>query len=189
MASRSRGPIRPSSAENFPPSSIRGRRECRAPDRARSEKCREETHAAANGNDSTTHFPKFVIRLNNHFSRTSESNGYWQAYDSSTAFRSEVRGMNSPLAIRELQIGGARAIVAPTKSTKRRACNGHASALARSFGSLFTDLEAPDRKLSRARARCRRRTQRGASDRNRAERFRQWRNYFMRRPDDPSASI
>src|SRR5882672_659453 len=35
-------------------------------------------------------------------------------------------------------------------------------------------FEARDRKLSCARARYRRRTQRGASDRNRAERFRQW---------------
>src|SRR6267378_4399658 len=57
-------------------------------------------------------------------------------------------------------------------------------------------FEARDRKLSCARARYRRRTQRGASDRNRAERFRQWvdrfrqwRHYFSRRPDDPSASI
>jgi hypothetical protein len=52
---------------------------------------------------------------------------------------------------------------------------------ARCFG-----FEARDRKLSRAR--CRRRTQRGASDRNRADRLRQWRNYFSRRPDDPGAN-
>ena len=49
-------------------------------------------------------------------------------------------------------------------------------------------FEARDRKLSCARARCRRRTQRGASDRNRADRFRQWRNYFSRGPDDPSTN-
>ena len=34
----------------------------------------------------------------------------------------------------------SRPIVAPTKSTEKRACKGYASALARSFGSMFTDL-------------------------------------------------
>jgi hypothetical protein len=43
--------------------------------------------------------------------------------------------------------------------------------------------------LSCAGARCRRRTQRGASHRNGADRLWQWRNYFSRRPEDPSARI
>jgi hypothetical protein len=34
----------------------------------------------------------------------------------------------------------SRPIVAPTKSTAKRTCKGYASALARSFGSMFTDL-------------------------------------------------
>jgi len=34
----------------------------------------------------------------------------------------------------------SRPIVAPTKSTEKRACKGYAAALARSFGSMFTDL-------------------------------------------------
>ena len=34
----------------------------------------------------------------------------------------------------------SRPIVAPTKSTEKRACKGYASALARSFGSMLTDL-------------------------------------------------
>ena len=50
-------------------------------------------------------------------------------------------------------------------------------------------FRARDRKLSRARSWCRRRTQRGASNRNGADRFRQSRSFFARRPDDPSASI
>ena len=83
----------------------------------------------------------------------------------------------------------SRPIVAPTKSTEKRACKGYAAALARSFGSMFADLRHGTEKLSCARARYRRRTQRGTSDRNRADRFRQWRDCFSRRPDDPSASI
>src|ERR1700681_4647282 len=34
----------------------------------------------------------------------------------------------------------SRPIVAPTKSTEKRACKGYTAALARSFGSMFTDL-------------------------------------------------
>jgi hypothetical protein len=43
--------------------------------------------------------------------------------------------------------------------------------------------------LSCAQVRGRRRTQRGASDRNRADRFRQCGNYFSRGPDDPRTNI
>ena len=49
-------------------------------------------------------------------------------------------------------------------------------------------FEARDRKLSCARARCGRRTQRGAADRNRADWFGQCGNYFSRGPDDPSTN-
>lgn len=65
--------------------------------------------------------------------------------------------------------------------------NGYISALAR-FLDRCLEIEVWDRRLSRARVRCRRRAERGASDRNRAERFRQRRNCFSRRPD-PSAKI
>ena len=60
----------------------------------------------------------------------------------------------------------------------------------RSDGQVLLPMKrARDRKLSCARSWCRRRTQRGASDRNRADRFGQLRSYFSRRPDDPSARI
>ena len=87
------------------------------------------------------------------------------------------------------QHNDSRPIVAPTKSAAKRACKCYASALARFFWIDVHRFDARDRKLSCARARRRRRTQRGASDRNRADRFRRWRNYFSRRPNDPSASI
>jgi hypothetical protein len=54
-------------------------------------------------------FPKFVLHLSAHLSRTSESHGHQQIHDSSAAFRFEVPGSNVPLAPQELQIGGTSA--------------------------------------------------------------------------------
>jgi hypothetical protein len=47
-----------------------------------------------------------VINPSNHVPRASKTHGYQQAYDLSAAFRSEVRGSDSPLAVHDLQIGG-----------------------------------------------------------------------------------
>jgi hypothetical protein len=47
-----------------------------------------------------------VLRLSNHLSRTSESHGHYQIYDSSAAFLFEVPEQSSPLVLQELQIGG-----------------------------------------------------------------------------------
>jgi hypothetical protein len=52
------------------------------------------------------HAAKFVINPSNHVPRTSKSHGDQQAYDLSAAFRSDVRGSDAPLAVREFQIGG-----------------------------------------------------------------------------------
>jgi hypothetical protein len=62
-------------------------------------------------NLSGAHFPKFVLHLRAHLSRTSESYGRWQIYNSGAAFLFEVPGSNSPLAVQELQIGGTSASV------------------------------------------------------------------------------
>jgi hypothetical protein len=51
------------------------------------------------GSGFSTHFPKLVIRLDNHHSRTSKS------IILAPLFRPEVRGPNSPLAAHGLQIG------------------------------------------------------------------------------------
>jgi hypothetical protein len=49
--------------------------------------------AATDDQTSASHFPKFVIPSRaNHISPLSESHGYQQAYDSSAAFRFDVRG-------------------------------------------------------------------------------------------------
>jgi hypothetical protein len=60
----------------------------------------------ADFNRANAHFPKFVHRLSTHLSRTSESHGHWQTYDSSAALLFEVPERYSPLAVQELQIGG-----------------------------------------------------------------------------------
>jgi hypothetical protein len=52
------------------------------------------------------HITKFVIDLGNHLPRASQSHGYEQACDLSAAFRSDIRGSDSPLAVHELRIGG-----------------------------------------------------------------------------------
>src|SRR3984957_1918181 len=59
------------------------------------------------GSSSSTsaHFPKFVLHLSAHLSRTSESHGHQQTYIFSTAFLFEVPGSNLPLVVQELQIG------------------------------------------------------------------------------------
>jgi hypothetical protein len=57
---------------------------------------------------ASAHFPKFVHHFSNYLLRTSESYGHQQTYDSSAAFRFEVPGFISPLAVQGLQIGGTR---------------------------------------------------------------------------------
>ena len=52
------------------------------------------------------HFPKFVLPLSTYLSRTSESNGHWQTYDSSAAFPFEVPERSLPRVVQELQMGG-----------------------------------------------------------------------------------
>jgi hypothetical protein len=64
-----------------------------------------QTHAGKPG----AHFPKFVLHLSAHLSRTSESYGHQQIYDSSAVFLFEVPVQNSPLVVQELQIGGTSA--------------------------------------------------------------------------------
>jgi hypothetical protein len=58
--------------------------------------------------EASAHFPKFVLRLSTHLSRTSESQGHQQIYDSSAAFPFEVPERHLPLVVQELQMGGAR---------------------------------------------------------------------------------
>src|SRR5579864_7034247 len=57
---------------------------------------------------ASAHFPKFVLHLSTHLSRTSESHGHQQTYDSSVAFLFDVPGSNLPLVVQERQIGGSR---------------------------------------------------------------------------------
>src|SRR6516164_5351890 len=57
------------------------------------------------------HFPKFVLHLSAHLSRTSESYGHQQIHDSSAAFLFEVPEQSSSLVVQELQIGGTSATV------------------------------------------------------------------------------
>src|SRR6516165_12627268 len=67
------------------------------------------TEAAVNFEGrASAHFPKFVLRLSTHLSRTSESYGHQQIYDSGAAFLFEVPEQDSPLVVQELQIGGTR---------------------------------------------------------------------------------
>ena len=54
----------------------------------------------------SAHFPKFVLPLSTHLSRTSESKGHWQTYDSSAAFPFEVPEQSLPRVVQELQMGG-----------------------------------------------------------------------------------
>jgi len=63
---------------------------------------------------TSAHFPKFVLHLRTHLSRTSESYGHWQIYNSSAAFLFEVPESNSPLVVQELQIGGTRGQAMPS---------------------------------------------------------------------------
>jgi hypothetical protein len=58
---------------------------------------------------ASAHFPKFVLHLSTHLSRTSESHGHQQTYDSSAALPFCSSWMNSPLVVQELQMGGASA--------------------------------------------------------------------------------
>src|SRR5207245_11400770 len=54
---------------------------------------------------ASAHFPKCALSRGNCLLRTSESQGHWQIYDSSAAYRFEVSGMKSRLALQRLQIG------------------------------------------------------------------------------------
>jgi hypothetical protein len=49
-----------------------------------------------------------VTNLSNHVPGASQNRGQEQAYDFSAAFRSDVRGSDSPLAVHELRIGDTR---------------------------------------------------------------------------------
>ena len=55
---------------------------------------------------SSAHFPKFVIHRSTHFHELRKAMGTSKLIDSNAAFLFEVPGLNSPLVVQELQIGG-----------------------------------------------------------------------------------
>jgi hypothetical protein len=78
---------------------------------------------------------KFVIDISNHVPRALQSHGYEQAYDLSAAFRSDVRGSDSPLAVHELQIGGT-----PAEKPSRGALAGSLASLPQTRSSTWNLL-------------------------------------------------
>jgi hypothetical protein len=71
----------------------------------------------------SAHLPKFVLPLSTHLSRTSESKGHWQTYDSSAAFPFEVPEQNLPRVVQELQMGGTGLPTAPASGLHRPQAN------------------------------------------------------------------
>src|SRR3974390_1050405 len=60
---------------------------------------------------SSAHFPKFVIHRSIHLHELRKAMGTSKLIDSSAAFLFEVPGLNSPLVVQELQIGGTSVVV------------------------------------------------------------------------------
>src|SRR6516164_5225603 len=59
---------------------------------------------------TSAHFPKFVLHRGAYFHELRKVMGTSKHFDSSAAFLFEVPGSNSPPALQELQIGGARPV-------------------------------------------------------------------------------
>jgi hypothetical protein len=56
--------------------------------------------------DTSAHFPKFVLHRSAHLHELRKAMGTGKLINSSTAFLFEAPGLNSPLVVQELQIGG-----------------------------------------------------------------------------------
>jgi len=68
---------------------------------------------------SSAHFPKFVLHRSTHLHELRKVTGTSKLIDSGTAYRSEVSGKTSPLAVQGLQIGGTRAFSVLIESEPR----------------------------------------------------------------------